>query len=318
MRSDQCKGFTLIEITIVLIVIGLLSGSILVAYSLVHTAELRATLKQVEMFDTAYNTFRLKYNCLPGDCANASDLGFTTGSVAILAEAEEEHPLLDHLNPISSAHAAGATGAAASTFDIMAGLISGMHLAADTFFITSVNGNGDGIIENYSLVNFESVVSLYLLYQANLITGFDATTSQVKLAINASAQVGPGKINNAFWLNAYFLPSANSLIKKPNLYYQAVATLYNYNPGGNPLIPSDAQALDSKFDDGFPLSGKIMSTSSGTINLINGPSFNPAVDTAIKGSPAATRLCILRQGSAYIYNTGISKNACATVISASM
>jgi len=68
-------GFTLIELSIVLIIIGLLTGAILVGQQLIITSEARAMVSQLEKFQTAYTTFQIKYNCVPGDCATASALG---------------------------------------------------------------------------------------------------------------------------------------------------------------------------------------------------------------------------------------------------
>ncbi len=68
-------GFTLIEVSIVLVIIGLLVGGVMVGKDLIHAAQIRSVVRQVEQFNTAANTFRVKYNCLPGDCANAGALG---------------------------------------------------------------------------------------------------------------------------------------------------------------------------------------------------------------------------------------------------
>lgn len=73
----QRQGFTLIEMAIVLVVIGLIIGSVLVGRDLIHIAEIRATIKQLEEFNTAVNAFKNKYNCLPGDCPNANSFGFS-------------------------------------------------------------------------------------------------------------------------------------------------------------------------------------------------------------------------------------------------
>lgn len=66
------SGFTLIELSIVLVIIGLVVGAILVGKDLINAARLRAVLTEKESIETAINTFRLKYNCLPGDCPNAT------------------------------------------------------------------------------------------------------------------------------------------------------------------------------------------------------------------------------------------------------
>src|SRR5580698_8278077 len=70
------KGFTLIELSIVLVIIGLIVGGVLVGQDLIHAAGVRATISQIEKYNTAVNTFRAKYDCLPGDCANAAQFGF--------------------------------------------------------------------------------------------------------------------------------------------------------------------------------------------------------------------------------------------------
>lgn len=72
------KGFTLIEISIVLVIIGLIAGGVLFGRDLIRIAGLRGQLTQIEMLNTTVTTFRLKYNCLPGDCKHAVSLGFGT------------------------------------------------------------------------------------------------------------------------------------------------------------------------------------------------------------------------------------------------
>lgn len=69
------NGFTLIELSIVLVIVGLLVGGVLVGRDLIVMAEARAFMSKATEFETAYNTFRVKYNCMPGDCRNASTLG---------------------------------------------------------------------------------------------------------------------------------------------------------------------------------------------------------------------------------------------------
>lgn len=66
-------AFTLMELAIVLVIIGLLAGGILLGRDLIRAAEIRKTYSQFQEIKTAINTFRTKYNCLPGDCANATD-----------------------------------------------------------------------------------------------------------------------------------------------------------------------------------------------------------------------------------------------------
>lgn len=69
-------GFTLVELAIVLVIIGLIISSVLVGQDLVRGAELRAAITQYDSYNAAVGTFRGKYNGLPGDIAGATNYGF--------------------------------------------------------------------------------------------------------------------------------------------------------------------------------------------------------------------------------------------------
>lgn len=80
MSASPRHGFTLIELSIVLVIIGLIVGGVLVGRDLIQSSEIRAQIKQIEEFKTAVNTFKTKYGYLPGDMppTQASQLGFFT------------------------------------------------------------------------------------------------------------------------------------------------------------------------------------------------------------------------------------------------
>ncbi len=112
------KGFTLIELSLVLVIIGLLVGGVLVGRDLIKAAEIRAQISQIEEIKTAFNTFQVKYGYLPGDMppAQAAQLGFFTftGAMAGLGcpsqgyaygnndgfinERNEKYPFWSHLS----------------------------------------------------------------------------------------------------------------------------------------------------------------------------------------------------------------------------
>ncbi len=72
MYKELQHGFTLIELSIVLVIIGLIVGGVLVGQELIHSAELQTIITDENKYITAVNTFRLKYDGLPGDITNAT------------------------------------------------------------------------------------------------------------------------------------------------------------------------------------------------------------------------------------------------------
>ncbi len=74
------QGFTLIELSIVLVIIGLIVGGVLVGQDLIKAAQIRAMVSQIEKYDAAVNTFRSKYNGMPGDLQNGTSF-FAAASV---------------------------------------------------------------------------------------------------------------------------------------------------------------------------------------------------------------------------------------------
>lgn len=76
MGRKQNGGFTLIELSIVLVIIGLIVGGVLVGQDLIEAAQVRAQISQIEKYNTAVNTFRLKFGYLPGDIPDPPASGF--------------------------------------------------------------------------------------------------------------------------------------------------------------------------------------------------------------------------------------------------
>ncbi len=65
------KGFTLIEIAIVLVIIGLLLGGVLKGQELINTARVRALNNSVDGITAAWFSFQDRYRAFPGDYATA-------------------------------------------------------------------------------------------------------------------------------------------------------------------------------------------------------------------------------------------------------
>ncbi len=67
------QGFSLVELSIVLVILGLLTGGILSGQSLIRAAEIRSVSTDYQRYSAAIYTFRDKYFALPGDFTKATD-----------------------------------------------------------------------------------------------------------------------------------------------------------------------------------------------------------------------------------------------------
>lgn len=92
-KSSCSKGFTLIELSIVLVIIGLLVAGVLVGQEMINGAKNRKTMSEMDSFTTSVNLFQNKFSGLPGDItgggakfgltassANASTIGLGNGN----------------------------------------------------------------------------------------------------------------------------------------------------------------------------------------------------------------------------------------------
>lgn len=209
----------------VMIIIGLLGGSILVGRSLIHIAEVRSQVKQIEELNAAVVTFMSKYDCLPGDCAHAEESGL-------------------------SANGRGANGDGDG-------------------YITSDVGQFRNVIRGPEIYNF-----WYHLFKAQLVDkeypigglpGVHSPPLKMKGQGLPNALTGAGVVavsnqTGGIWL----LPKVKALqltyplkvdswVLTSRIYWRDAYGVY---------MPEDAFMLDTKLDDGKPLTG-IMTAISG-------------------------------------------------------
>lgn len=120
-------GFTLVELSIVLVVVALIVGGVLFGRDLIRTAEIQGIISEVQQHKTAIFNFENQYLGLPGDLYNATDFWTTSNGNAdgVIATATEGFLAWEHLS--SSGLVAGSydgtptvctigTNAPASTF----------------------------------------------------------------------------------------------------------------------------------------------------------------------------------------------------------
>lgn len=79
------QGFTLIEIAIVLIIVGLLLGGVMKGQSLITQGKIRSVARELDSVAVAVNSYRDRYKALPGD--DKGGAGRWSGSPASSATA---------------------------------------------------------------------------------------------------------------------------------------------------------------------------------------------------------------------------------------
>ncbi len=67
VAGDKTSGFTLIELSIVLVIIGLIVGGVLAGQHLISAAAVRSQISQINSYNAAVYVFEGKYGGLPGD-----------------------------------------------------------------------------------------------------------------------------------------------------------------------------------------------------------------------------------------------------------
>ena len=227
-RSAKKAGFTLIELSIVLVIIGLIVGGVLVGQDLIKAAEIRATVGQYEKFNAAINTFRTKYNGLPGDllAADAGSFGLPCAGT-------------------TTACTTGVTGMGTGNGMIDDPSGTAAQLGDPLFFWAQLNAS--------SLLG----ASVGATGSITLTTGAAAVTTPAPLFPAAKAGRGIYWLaGSASGLNYYMLTPVTSVNTSD-------ATL----PASTGLTPVDAYNIDTKIDDGMPNTGVVQARGTVTTSL---------------------------------------------------
>jgi prepilin-type N-terminal cleavage/methylation domain-containing protein len=227
------RGFTLIELSIVLVIIGLIVGGVLVGRDLISSAAVRAQITQIEKFNQAANTFRGKYGYLPGDIPAQPAAQFGFAARGTQQGEGDGNGIIEGIawtngSPLGEWQAAGETTMFWTDLSF-AGLIPGNYTQG-----TSTTFPGGGVVGNTDITG--SALDLWLpkgaVGQGNYVYVWSAS--------GYSVSVG----SNYFGLSAVIsilAQSANGTINS-----------------GRGLTVAQAYNIDSKIDDGLPQTGRVI------------------------------------------------------------
>ena len=221
------RGFTLVELSIVLVILGLLVGGVLTGQSLIRASELRSVMTQYNGFTTAVNAFKDKYFALPGDMTNATSFWGTAAAGAACATTAG--------TGTATCNGDGNGQIPASSTNSNEMFRFWQHLANAGL----INGTYDGITHGTS--NFSSTT-------ANTPAG------KISNSLWGILYFGPITGSTGIFDNTY------------NNFFQFGATTVNADPQGAILKPEELWNIDTKMDDGKPATGKILVRGATTLN----------------------------------------------------
>ena len=163
-RTQAQKGFTLVEIAIVLVIIGLLLGGILKGQEMITQAKIKNAIADFSGVSAAYFGYQDRYRATPGDDAQASRWGTTAQGVfpgdgdrvlvgtykeactsAVVAASPETCKWWDHLR--RSGFVAGAGGLQPNNaFNGLLGVQTGDGAAAPVAVLVNAAGGFTNIV----------------------------------------------------------------------------------------------------------------------------------------------------------------------------
>ena len=149
-HSLSRRAFSLVEISIVIVILALLIGGIVTGRSLIRAAELRSVMTDANSYIAAVGNFRTQYRYLPGDAPNAANYWSTTsGNGNGLVEGDERFRFWQQLNLAGFVEKSlsGVTGGGGTNDFVMSGATanipdSRIQLAGFGFYYANIVTDG--------------------------------------------------------------------------------------------------------------------------------------------------------------------------------
>ncbi|MFT7087254.1 MAG: prepilin-type N-terminal cleavage/methylation domain-containing protein [Rickettsiales bacterium] len=287
-KPNNKKAFSLIELSIVLIIIGLLIAGVTGGASLIKNASLRSVGTEARGYQTAVNGFFDRYTAYPGDYNSlipgtfSADTTLTTNATGVFGNNDGQIQY----------YAPNATNTTAD--NRLEGNIAWQHLKNDGFVDASFTpGNAD--ITGGALVN-----TFVLTAASTAVPAVDTVAGM------PASKIGRG----AGWAFDY-VTNHNVIILTGTVTAPTTAAstaAITMTPTAA-LTPSDARAIDIKSDDGIANAGKIRSvggndaTTAGTLQ--NGANIADQAEDGCNDSGGSTAT------NTAAYSTTNTATACA-------
>lgn len=231
-------GFTLLEMSIVLVVIALIAGSVTIGRSLLRNAELQSTIADVDRYKKAIWAFREKYKELPGDFSGAAALwGADSACPATVANAVPKRATCDG-DGLGTIGGSGSYGNAMTISDWRESYRAWQHLANAALIDGQYNGatsSNTSSIEGGLNVPRQRIKGSVLTLAYG--TEYD-NESTIYSATGGDLYGGSSPYGHVL---VFGLPVNNNSL--------------SYNPA---ITTVDANMIDSKLDDGLPNLGNVM------------------------------------------------------------